>query len=200
MQDSYLVLNLDDNDYVTKKASVEAAKIYCKILKENHCILDAIGIEKIIKKREIELRNFRKAKEVQDLAISEKDNKRFLRKLPKDAVNLRFVSPDVLSKKTKENLAALKEKYNIDWVEYNSYDIVRSKDHLAHGYIIVGEVNGKRVNYFRIETKHEVAGQTKLYFDKHNIQVCILLYSHFYLDNGQIIHNKKYQQFLEFLK
>jgi hypothetical protein len=204
MQDNYLVLNLDDNDYTIKLASVEAAKIYCKILRENHYILDAIGVEKIIKKREIELQNFKKVKEVQDLHIYEDDNKRFLRKLPKDAVNLRLVHSDVLSKKTKENLAALKEKYNVKWLYYHRYDIVRSIDQLAHGYIITGEVNnGNRVNYFRTETKHPVAGRTNLYFNKHNIQVCVLLDPEHYTSpprSNYQSHNKKYQQFLKFLK
>lgn len=82
------------------------------------------------------------------------------RDLPKGWSNFMSYHLYELSRATKSNLEQLYHLYNIEWKKAYSYDIGN-----RHGYIIIGFVNNKRVEYWRIETKSPSAGQTLVYYD-----------------------------------
>jgi hypothetical protein len=82
------------------------------------------------------------------------------RDLPKGAYNFINIKKEDLSQKTKDNLSILEMRYNITWTKYFRYNISRNR----YGYIIQGIVKNRFVEYWRIETKSPVAGQTYLYF------------------------------------
>jgi len=125
-------------------------------------------------------------------------NIKFFRKLPEGAFNLEVFNINNLNKKTKSNINILSEKYSIEWTNSFQYSITQNFK-IRHGYVIKGILKNKIVEYWRLETGSEIAGQTLLYFDNNKSIRPFILINNIRGNKLNSKEQKKYIDWLNFL-
>jgi len=174
-ENDYVVLDLKHQNKNHAQAAIDGTKAYITSLNKLGAITSTVYKDSIKELKEIE-KNLNKKinieKDVDELKDIKEEEQIFLRRLPKGAKSLEKITESDLSAKTRKNLQLLTEKYNITWLDYYRYSISQDRK-IAYGYIIVND--RKDINYFRIETKSPVAGQTNIYYNDKRVQMTRLI-------------------------